>query len=173
MSDVKILASVAVALSLTSMILVSCLFWLVLGLRKRLAIIINGQLTVSQNPYIKDTEIKLQSMIGDLKRLDEKLLNAAEVMNNHMRGHSRQRREPTETPLGPDTGVSSSSDAGDAENKICVLIDTQPMIFTTVGCNEETKHSVNIADDIFLRAEIGKILYLSACSFTYASTEMK
>jgi hypothetical protein len=143
------------------MVLISCLGCFVLDMKKKLAKIIDRHSSMPQNSYVKETELKLQSMIFDLKRLDERLLCAAEVMNNHVKGHTRhmQRKEPaTETPIGPGTGVSSSSDTGDAENQNCVLIDTEPMIFTTVGCNEEVKHSsVNIADDIFLRAEIGDV----------------
>ncbi len=159
MINVEAMSSVAVALSVTSIVLILCLGCLVLDLKKKLAKIIDKQSSMPQNSYAKDTEMKLQSMMGDLKRLDERLLCAAEVLNNHVKGHTHhlQRKEPgTETPLGPGTWISSSSDTGDAENQNCVLIDTEPMIFTTVGCDEEMKHStVNIADDIFLRAEIG------------------
>jgi hypothetical protein len=161
------LASVAVVLSITSMVLVSCVGCLVLDLKKKLAKLTDKQTTSPQHSYVKDTDMKLQSMMNDLKRLDERLLSAAEVMNNHVKGHARylQRKElGTETPLGPGTGVSSSSDTGDAENQNCVLIDTEPMIFTTVGCDEDMKHSsVNTADDIFLRAEIGHQSQLTMC----------
>uniref|UniRef100_A0A7S0MP25 Uncharacterized protein n=1 Tax=Cryptomonas curvata TaxID=233186 RepID=A0A7S0MP25_9CRYP len=159
MTEVQALASVAVALSITSMVVISCLGCLVLDLKRKLAKLIDKQSSIPQQSYGKDTDMKLQSMMSDLKRLDERLLSAAEMMNNHVKGHTRhlqQRELGAETPVGPGTGLSSSSDTGDAENQNFVLIDTEPMIFTTIGCDEEMKHSsANTADDIFLRAEIG------------------
>lgn len=159
MDDSQIIATVAIILSSLSLLLILTLFLLLIDLRKRL----NNEVRRSQltiNPS-KEMEHKLQLVTTDLKRMDEKLSHAAELVNRHLKNQTRTsavKETASETPRGPGTGMSSSTGTTPCETdpNTSVLIDTEPLIFTSVGSDVEPRHcAVNVAEDIFLRAEIG------------------